>query len=98
LRSGGSSSAASRPSSPRTHRAQLPHRDGREFGRDAWLAGRLAPELFEFQRSGREPGLHDHPAAVAKTYDVKETAVADVVRFVDGAVPVLIPRVSPPLQ
>jgi hypothetical protein len=68
------------------------------FGREEWLTGRLDPELFAFHGAVANQDLHDHPVTVVKTYDVKGTAVADVVRLVDGAVPVLIPRVSPPLR
>jgi hypothetical protein len=69
-----------------------------EFGRESWLAGRLAPGLFEFHGAVANQDLHDHPAAVAKTYDVKGTVVVDVVRLVDGGLPALIPRPSAPLR
>lgn len=57
------------------------------FGQEAWLAERLASEVFEFHGAVANQDLHDHPATVAKTYDVMGTAVADVVRLVDGARP-----------
>ncbi len=42
--------------------------------------------------------MHDHPATVVKTYDVKGSAVLDVVRLVDGALPTLIPRIGQRLK
>lgn len=69
-----------------------------ECGREGWLAGRLAPELFELHGALANQDLHDHPGAVVKTYDVNWTGVTDVVRLVDGGVPVLIPRASPPAR
>jgi len=69
-----------------------------EFGCRAWLDGRLAREVFAFHGAVADQDLHDHPATVVKTYDVKGSAVVDVVRLVDGALPTLIPRIGPPLK
>ncbi len=69
-----------------------------ESGCREWLDCRLAGELFAFHGAVADQDMHDRPAAVAKTYDVKGTAVVDVVRLVDGAGPVLVPRVGQPLR
>lgn len=69
-----------------------------EFGCRPWLDGRLAAEVFKFHGAVADQDMHDHPATVVKTYDVKGTAIADVVRLVDGARSVLIPRVGAPLR
>lgn len=69
-----------------------------EFGYEPWLEARLAGEVFEFHGAVANQDLHDHPPTVVKTYDVKGSAIVDVVRFVDGALPKLIPRITPPLK
>lgn len=69
-----------------------------EFGREPWLDARLAGEIFEFHGAVADQDLHDHPPTVVKTYDVKGSAIVDVVRLVDGALPTLIPRIAPPLK
>ncbi len=69
-----------------------------EFGCRAWLDERLASEVFAFHGAIADQDMHDHPVTVAKTYDMKGSAVVDVVRLVDGATPTLIPRVGPPLK
>lgn len=69
-----------------------------EFGCRAWLDERLAGEVFAFHGAVADQDMHDHPATVVKTYDVKGSAVMDVVRLVDGALPTLIPRIGPPLK
>jgi hypothetical protein len=69
-----------------------------EFGCREWLDGRLAGAVFAFHGAVADQDMHDHPATVVKTYDVKGSAVVDVVRLVDGALPTLIPRIGPPLK
>jgi hypothetical protein len=67
-----------------------------EFGQEAWLAARLAPEVFEFHGAVTNQDLHDHAIATVKTYDMNWVGVTDVVRLVDGGEPRLFPRPSAP--
>lgn len=69
-----------------------------ESGCRAWLDARLAAEIFAFHGAVANQDMHDHPATVVKAYDVNGSAVVDVVRLVDGALPTLIPRIGPPLK
>jgi hypothetical protein len=69
-----------------------------EFGCEAWLVARLAPELFEFHGSVADQDLHDHAVTVVKTYDVNWSAALDIVRLVDGGNLQLIPRPSGPAR